>query len=138
MTRNKTVFAALAAYLSLTGCGGGLTTGPSALTGGVWKLQSIETLSAGLVGISRPDNYTVEFVDPTRVSVRADCNVCSGTYSLSGAGLTIGPLACTRAFCGATSQDTAFLEVLSSATTAGLRGIELSIDSPKGTLRFVH
>jgi heat shock protein HslJ len=101
----------------------------------VWKLQSLE-LAAGLVGITRPDSYTVEFKDASVLAVKADCNVCSGPYSISGESLQIGPLACTRAFCGAASQDTSFLDILGSARSLGVRGIELSIDSPKGVARF--
>lgn len=86
--------------------------------------------------MGRPDNYTLDFQDSGRLAVKADCNVCSGTHSISGDALQIGPLACTRAFCGATSADVLFLDLLSTARTMGVRGIELSIDSPKGTLRL--
>lgn len=117
-------------------CGDSLLAGPSAVTGGIWRLRSIETSAGGLVAASRPGNYTLEFQDTGRLAVKADCNMCSGTYSISGDALQVGPLACTRAFCGATSDDVVFLDLLSTARTMGVRGIELSIDSPKGTLRL--
>jgi len=133
---------ALALWLSTTtlaaGCGGGVLSGPSVVTGGVWKLQSLETPAGGLVRISQPDRYTVEFKDAGVLAVKADCNACGGSYTISGEALQIGPLACTRAFCGSASYDTAFLGVLSDARSLGVRGIELSIDSPKGTLRLVR
>ena len=139
MTKHTALFAVLVvSTFFIAGCGGSVLTGPSAVTGAPWKLQSIETLAGGLVGLSRPDNYTLEFADASRLSVKADCNTCSGTYSLSGASLSVGALACTKAFCGAASSDTAFLEVLSNATSIGVRGIELSIDSSRGTLRLTR
>ena len=137
-TRKAVLVVLLATTPFASGCGGGVLSGPSAVTGGVWKVQSIETLAGGLVGISRPENYTVEFKDGGGLAVKADCNVCSGAYSVSGEALQIGPLACTRAFCGSASSDTVFLDVLSNARSLGVRGIELSIDSTRGTLRLVR
>ena len=121
----------------MSACGGAVITGPSAVTGGIWKAQSLET-SAGLVALARPENYTVEFREAGQLFVKADCNLCSGPYTLSGDSLQIGALACTRAFCGAASSDTAFLDILTNARTHAVRGIELSIDSPKGVARFLR
>ena len=104
--------------------------------GGVWRLQSIETSAGGLLGISRPENYTIEFRSASDLAVKADCNVCAGGYSISGPSLQVGALACTRAFCGTTSNDVSFLEVLTSARSFGVRGVELSIEGAKGTLRL--
>lgn len=112
-------------------------TGPSAVKGGIWKAQSLE-LRVGLVAIARPENYTVEFRDAGKLAVKADCNSCGGTYSLSGDSLQIGPMACTRAFCGPTSNDTAFLDILTNARTHAVRGLELTIDSPGGVARFLR
>ena len=137
MSRHQTGITLLALATGLaSACGGGLATGPSAVAGGVWKVRSIETSAGGLVAVNRPENYTVEFGEGGRISARADCNTCSGTYSISGASLQIGALACTRAFCGTDSNDREFLEILGGATKLAVRGIELSIDSPKGTLRL--
>ena len=103
----------------------------------MWKAQSLET-SAGVTAIARPENYTVEFRDRGQLAVKADCNTCSGSYTLNGASLQIGPLACTRAFCGAASNDTAFLDILTNARTYGVLGAELTIDSSKGVARFLR
>jgi heat shock protein HslJ len=118
-----------------SGCGDDVLTGPSAVTGGLWKTQSLET-PVLFVPIGKPENYTVEFRDSGALSVKADCNSCSGTYTISGESLTIGALACTRAFCGTASLDTAFLAVLTSATRFGVTGPELKIFSSKGTARL--
>lgn len=135
----RTIDIALPALLLIStfhaGCGDAVLTGPSSVVGGVWKLQSLET-SSGLVGITLPDRYTVEFRDGGVLSAKADCNACSGAYSIVGEMLRIGPMACTRAFCGSTSHDEAFLDILGSASRMGVRGVELSIESPKGLARF--
>jgi heat shock protein HslJ len=136
--RNAILAWSLATTILAQGCGGRVLSGPSAVTGGVWKLQSLETPAGGLVGISQPDRYTVEFKDAGALAVKADCNTCGGSYTISGEALQVGPLACTRAFCGPTSSDAAFLDVLSNARSIGVRGIELSIDSAKGTLRLAR
>ena len=95
-------------------------TSPSDLIGETWRLVEIER--SGLPSIPAPTGreFTIEFLDAGRISVRADCNSCSGTYELSDeARVTIEPLACTRAFCGNDSLDTLYLQALSEAR--GLR-----------------
>jgi len=136
MIENKTLMGLLfATAIMASGCGDDVLTGPSAVMGGVWKLQSLET-PVLFVPIGRPENYTVEFRDAGALAVKADCNSCSGTYTISGSALTIGALACTRAFCGEASLDTAFLAVLTNATSFGVTGPELKIFSSKGTARL--
>jgi heat shock protein HslJ len=132
---NKLLGLLFAASILAASCGDDVLTGPSAVTGGVWKLQSLET-PVLFVPVSRPENYTVEFRESGALAVKADCNSCSGTYTISGESLTIGPLACTRAFCGEASLDTAFLAVLTNANSFGVTGSELKIYSSKGTARL--
>lgn len=129
--------ALLSFVVATAACGSGseVLTGPSAVTGAVWQLRSLE-LPTGLVTVGRPENFTVEFRAANAFSAKADCNACAGSYSISGESLTIGPLACTRAFCGAASADGAFLDILSNAQKFGVRGTELSLESPKGIARF--
>ena len=140
MIRNHKLLAFLFTTTTFfAGCGVGVDvlTGPSAVIGGVWKLQSLEAAGGGAaVAVNRPENYTVEFRDGGALAVKADCNTCSGTYSIAGSSLTIGTLACTRAFCGAASLDTAFLAVVTNATSFGVLGVDLTIDSPKGSARL--
>ena len=74
---------------------------------GTWSLTSIHP--AGQSPQQRPANatYAITFAE-SRLSTRTDCNVCSGTFSVSGATLTAGPnLACTRAACPTASFESA-------------------------------
>lgn len=130
----------LAALMTLfaAACGGsGVLTGPSAIVGGAWKLQSLET-SSGLVSISRPDNFTIVFGEAGSLGIKADCNVCGGSYSISGDSLSTSGIFCTLAYCGDASNDRAFMAVLTSAKSHGVRGVELSIESPNGTARLTR
>jgi heat shock protein HslJ len=126
----------LALALFAAGCGDDVLTGPSAVIGGVWKLQSLEIPGRGLVQIPQPANYTVEFKDGGQVAIKADCNSCSGTYTISGESMKISASACTTAFCGAASFDTAFLAVLNNANTFGVADSELTINSIQGIARL--
>ncbi|HQZ16479.1 MAG TPA: META domain-containing protein [Vicinamibacteria bacterium] len=136
MIKNRILLSfVFAASILASGCGEDVLTGPTAVTGGVWKLQSLET-PALFVPVGRPESYTVEFRDAAVLAVKADCNSCSGTYTISGSSLTIGALACTRAFCGEASLDTAFLAVLTNASSFGVTDAELKIFSSKGTARL--
>ena len=137
MTKKNVALVGFLALFLAPACGKP-STAPSDVIGGVWKIRSIETYSGSVIGITNTAGYTVEFKDGGKLAARADCNTCSGTYSISGDSLTVGALACSRAFCGSSSYDVAFLDILSNATTFGVLGIELSIESPKGTLRMTQ
>jgi heat shock protein HslJ len=117
------------------GCGESPTS-PSDLTGRTWRLVSIEPASGPSTVVTDPSRYSIEFLDETRLSARADCNTCSGTYTLSGRNITIGALACTRAFCGETSLDGVFTQGLTDAQSLTLEEQLLAIGSDARTLRF--
>jgi heat shock protein HslJ len=125
----------LTAALLATACGEDPLTGPSALTGQVWKLQSLQRADFSVLTVD-PALYTVEFNDGGRLSARADCNRCAGTYQTSGASLTVGLLACTRAFCGADSLDNQYTAILAAAQSHGVSDGILTIASSNGTLRY--
>src|SRR5262245_53876791 len=105
--------AALCAGLSIAGCGDADLVAPSELTGGAWKLQSIQS-SSGTIAIQRPENFTVTFGSDLKLGIKADCNVCGGTYSLAGGSLQISGVFCTLAYCGDTSNDRPFMDVLNN------------------------
>ena len=132
------------------GCSGSATnpTSPSAAGGslaltadqmaGTWTLTSIRP--AGQAEQSRPPDatYTLAFADG-RLSTRADCNTCSGAFTLSGQTLTAGPaLACTRAACPTMAFETAYTGILGGASTVTLAGDVLVLTSPRGELRFTR
>lgn len=100
---------------------------PSDITGTKWRLVSIAETGTTPTTIDDPSKYTLEFLEDGRVGVKSDCNTCGGPYSLSGSSIEIGPVVCTKAFCGDTSRDGAFTRALDKARTASVDDNELTI-----------
>ena len=105
---------------------------------GTWTLTSIAV--AGQAKQDRPfgSMYTLDFKQG-RLSTRADCNTCGGSYSIDGSVLTAGPgLACTRAACSTMEFENAYTGILSGDSTVAVTGSTLSLSSSRGTLSFVR
>ena len=105
---------------------------------GTWTLTSIAV--AGQAKQDRPFSsiYTLDFKQG-RLSTRADCNTCGGSYSIDGSVLTAGPgLACTRAACSTMAFENAYTGILSGDSTMAVTGSTLSLSSSRGTLQFVR
>ena len=68
--------------------------------------------------VPNPENYTITFNTDGTLEGKADCNNFSGTYSQqNGFTITIGSI--TRAYCGDTSMDTQYLQLLGSVSAGG-------------------
>jgi len=105
---------------------------------GAWNLVSIQP--AGMAEQARPSGatYTLTLGDG-RLSTRADCNSCGGTYTLNGETLVAGPsLACTRAACATMAFENAYTKLLGGESTVSLSGGTLVLTSPRGVLRFTQ
>jgi heat shock protein HslJ len=127
--------AVVSAAVLAVGCAGAPLTGPSDVVGVTWRLQALQR--SGSVSVSPPaGSFFLRFGDEGRVELRADCNVCSGTYTLAGARLILGPLACTRAFCPSAPFDTQYVQLAEVATSIERSGEALILRSPAGMLRF--
>ncbi len=126
----------LIAAFSGMACGGSTEIGPSDVVGEIWQLVSLQQSGAPPTTVPSPSRYTLQFGDDGRVAVMADCNACSGTYSMNGSSIDIGVLACTRAFCGDASLDAEYLSVLDGATSIAVSDSELTLRGANGTARF--
>jgi heat shock protein HslJ len=127
---------AVAAALAAVACGDSVT-GPGAVTGPTWRLLSLQRADASVVA-PPAGTFTLRFAEEGRLEVRADGNGCGGSYQISGDGLDVGTLACTRAFCASAPFDTEYATLVESATTVERRDDVLILRSPAGVLRFVH
>ena len=79
---------------------------------GTWNLQSIQPAGEAVQATPAGASYTLTFADG-RLSTRADCNMCGGTFSLSGQTLTAGPaMACTRAACPTMAFESTYTRLL--------------------------
>jgi heat shock protein HslJ len=99
----------------------------------LWRARSIQQ-GTRLTVVPEPDRYTIRFDD--RVGLVADCNVCGGSYTLTGTRIVVRDLVCTLAFCGERSLDRDFLRLVEAAETARVVDGELVLASPEGVLRF--
>lgn len=131
----KTRLAVLSVSLLALGCAARVT-GPGAVTGVTWRLQSLQRADASVTA-PPAGAFTLRFGEDGRLEVRADCNGCGGTYRLDGRALAVGPLACTRVFCPSAPFDTEYVRLAEAATTAEIADGALVLRSPAGVLRFV-
>ena len=146
MPRLVLLTTAFLSALVLTACGGTLT-GPSVAPGTpaaslaietntVWHLRSMTDAGGALQVIEDPSLFTLTLTDGGKIAARIDCNRASGGYTISGNALSIGPLASTKAYCGAASFDSTFLRLLGGETTGTASGSTLQLSSPRGILTF--
>jgi para-nitrobenzyl esterase len=108
------------------------------LTGAVWAWQSTQMSDGARFVPDAAERYTLEFQPGSRVSVRADCNRGTGTWTLAGNELTFGPIAMTRAMCPPGSKDTEFLRGLNQVSGYLFRGgdLVLTLRTGSGSMHF--
>jgi heat shock protein HslJ len=136
MTRHRRSLLVVSALLLAGACGSDEPTGPTSLAGGRWRLNSLRT-PEGITTTVNPDRYTLEFLDEGRISARADCNVCTGSYDTRGSiVITIGPLACTRALCAPDSRGNEYVALLNTSKLFAQEGETLVLLSDTGTLLY--
>lgn len=110
---------------------------PQALTGVVWKWQGTTT-PIQEIKPDDPNKYRVEFLADGKVQIKADCNSGSATYTTSENSITISPIALTKVYCGASSQDTVFVSQLQDAAMYFFADGSLMIaeKADGGTMKF--
>ncbi len=110
---------------------------PTPIEGAAWRLTQLPgTQSAALAQLNRP--VTVRF-ESGRLSGFAGCNNFSGSYTLDGDQLKIGPVASTQMACPepGSSVETAFHKALSGTLRYSVDGDGLQATTAAGdTLRF--
>jgi heat shock protein HslJ len=99
------------------------------IEGRTWVVREM-TIDGGSVAPTESAAPVADFVDGT-VSGTAGCNTYSGSYTIDGETITIGPLASTLKFCvepeGVMEQETTYLGLLQSAETFSVRGDTLTV-----------
>jgi heat shock protein HslJ len=128
----RAVLIVIGGALPLVSCSDEVT-GPSDLVGGEWKLESMERVGASRFVPEDPTRFTVEFKADGTIGVRADCNQCGGTYTLSDGTLNVGPLACTLIACPR-PEGGQFASLIDGTTSVDKDEDELEIESSEGTL----
>ena len=83
---------------------------PSELSGSTWQLARLRTGDGKVITPEVQALYSVEFDADGKLSVAGGCNRGSGTWKVTPpSGLSIGPLATTRAMCPPESMSARFL-----------------------------
>jgi heat shock protein HslJ len=115
--------------------GAGATAASASQLGGSWRLVRLEKGGQASVELAPSDRFAVEFSNG-RALATADCNRCSGSYTAAAGTLTVGPLACTRAFCSSAPLDSDFTALLGGAERWSVAAGQLELRAPNGTLRL--
>jgi heat shock protein HslJ len=131
----RSMVRALPLVLLAAGCADETITGPSDLTGMLWKLRSLRTTGPAVLTLD-PERYTVRFGEDGALRVRADCNVCSGLYTARTRTLSVAPLACSRVACAAGSLGDAYSSLVQGAQLYEMTGETLVLVSPEGILTY--
>lgn len=106
---------------------GGVDASVPELTGAPWVWRTTVVGGDAVVEPSSPDAFTLTFDADGSVSGTTDCNSFSGSYTLEGDVITVGPLASTKMFC-ADSQESQFTGALTEGPlTVSFEGKEVLV-----------
>jgi len=98
------------------------------LAGSNWRLVQFTSIENKVLRPDDPAKYTLRFGADGRLSVGADCNRGSASWSSDGiAELTIGPVAATRAMCPPGSMSDQLLRDLSNVARFTIKEGRLSL-----------
>lgn len=100
--------------------------------GTIWKLESFESVLGEVESLQGSRVYSIEFTSDTTVTIRADCNWCTGTYTshpdnTGGRSRLTFFTACTLVYCGQESHEKQFLKALWQVGRYTVRGNLLRI-----------
>lgn len=100
---------------------------------GTWLWQRTEMSDDTVITASDPTRYMLGLGADGRLTLQADCNRGSGSYTVSGAQLTLQPGPMTLIACAPGSQDSVFLRDLRDVVTYVRNGehlvLNLRVDS---------
>ena len=134
--RGMVTAAGVMTLLVLTSCEDSVTE-PSVLAG-EWRLEELRPPSGAPLTPPASGRFTVQFEADGRVSARADCNGCGGSFTLDDDRVVVSQLACTLIACPNAPFDQQYLAVLVGASELDLEDGRLILESPRGELRFTR
>jgi len=113
------------------------STDPQLVLDKTWQWESTTTPVAK-TDVPNPERYTILLKDEGKIQARFDCNRGGGSYEISAAKLSFGPLMSSRMACSEESLDEPFMRdlqrVVSFFIDDGHLYLELPYDS--GTMKF--
>ena len=87
--------------------------------------------------VPHPESYTISFAQDGTYSIKADCNVGSGSYTLKGNEMTLAPGPMTLAYCGPDSLDSQYLSLLNNVTTISMDNNQLVLGTGEKSDRML-
>jgi heat shock protein HslJ len=112
-------------------------TSPSDAVGQTWHLVSLQRDGSDLILSPDPTQFTLRLEENGRVAVKADCNACGGSYSLSGSTIDFSAIACTKVGCPNSGPfDSDFAAALEGPKAVSVDDPEMVIQGGGVTLRF--
>jgi heat shock protein HslJ len=108
------------------------------LAGTSWEAVNFHTGSQAIVGVITGTTLTAEFGRDGTIAGKSGCNNYTGSYSVDGDKIKIGPLASTMMACtdpeGVMEQETQYLAALQMAESYQVEGRVLELRRSDGTL----
>lgn len=106
---------------------------------GTWKLKIVQRTGGPAIATPSDAVYTLTVLDGSTLSARADCNTCTGSFSIVGDVITVSPvLACTRALCPTSTIETIYESLLAGENRIGVLEQTMVLNSARGQLRFTR
>ena len=133
--RRQLLYLSFLVALVVAGCGDNMLN-PSDIKEVTWKLEAIERAGNPTIQVPNPEVYTLILGNDGRITVRADCNRCTTSYTLSGDTVKIGHLDCTTNFCTLASLDGNYAAALEGDSTISISESHLLLRRGAVTLRF--
>ena len=112
----------------------------ASVVGKSWKWSQLGDAAAQLVSIENPENYTINFGENGEMTIQADCNQATASYTFGAGGtLTVEVGSTTLAVCPGESRSEDFLKWLGAATSFQAAGSQLVIllDPASGAVMLV-
>jgi heat shock protein HslJ len=103
-----------------------------------WYLQDFKLASGSILGVPNPRDYTLAFAPNGQLTIRADCNSGTGSYSAGDGKISIKVLEMSQATCDPSSLWQQYLQALGQTPTYLQTNDTLTLNlPPKGDLRFL-
>ena len=108
------------------------------LTGVVWTWVEFQSSDETVVKPEDPAAYTLEFLPDGKLSLQADCNRATGTYTVDGSSLTLEVMGMTKAACPPGSLSDQYLEYLNNVVSYVFRdgNLYLALKFDSGIMEF--
>jgi len=111
---------------------------PVELAGTSWLVRAADNGKQGVASVLQGSRLSAAFGGDGTLSGSAGCNSYSGSYSLDGDGISVGPAAVTQKMCaqpeGVMEQEATFVAALATAATYHIEGNRLQLRTADGAL----